>query len=158
MKKLSIFFAEACLLVAFDQLTKLLAVIYLKGTPGIVLVPGVFELYYLENRGAAWGMFSGMHWLFFIFTLLLIAGVIYCLNKMPDTRKYRAFRILSAFLAGGALGNAFDRLFRDYVVDFFYFSLIDFPVFNVADCFICVSLALIIILYRNEDFAWMKKS
>lgn len=158
MKKLSIFWAGTCLLTAFDQLTKFLAIKYLKEIPGMVLVPGIFELSYLENRGAAWGMFSGMHWLFFAFTLLLIAGILFCLLKMPQSRQYRAFRILSMVLAGGALGNALDRLFRGYVVDFFYFSLIDFPVFNVADCFICISLVLIIILYRNEDFEWMKKS
>ncbi|MDO5539848.1 MAG: signal peptidase II [Eubacteriales bacterium] len=146
------------ILTAFDQLTKYFAVLHLKETSGVPLISGVFELYYLENTGAAWGLFGGMKWLFLILTALISALIMYSWIKIPNTAKYTAFRILSSILAAGAIGNALDRVFRGFVVDFFYFSLIDFPVFNVADCFVCVSLILILIIYRNEDFSWMKKS
>lgn len=158
MKKLSFFLTGTCLLTAFDQLTKLLAIRYLKEIPGIVLVPGIFELCYVENLGSAWGILRNLQWISLLFTILLVAAVIYACIKIPQTAHYRAFRVLAAVLTAGALGNAIDRLVRGFVVDFFYFSLIDFPVFNVADCFICVSLILLLIIYRNEDFAWMKKS
>lgn len=153
----------ACILItviltAFDQFTKYFAVLHLKGKPGVSLVPGVFELSYLENTGAAWGMFGGMKWLFLILTAVVAILIVYSWIKAPYTGTYTAFRILSSILAAGAIGNALDRVFRGFVVDFFYLSLIDFPVFNVADCFICVPLILILIIYRNEDFSWMKQS
>lgn len=142
-------------LLAADQLTKYLAVRYLKGAADIVLIPGVFQLSYLENTGMAWGMLDGMRWLFLLFTLLIAGAVVFLWHKIPFEPKYRAFRVLSTVFLAGAFGNAIDRLFRGYVVDFFYFSLINFPVFNVADCYVTVSLVLLLIIYRNEDFSWM---
>lgn len=142
-------------LLAADQLTKYLAVRYLKGAADIVLIPGVFQLSYLENTGMAWGMLDGMRWLFLLFTLLIAGAVAFLWHKIPFEPKYRAFRVLSTVFLAGAFGNAIDRLFRGYVVDFFYFSLINFPVFNVADCYVTVSLVLLLIIYRNEDFSWM---
>lgn len=142
-------------LLAADQLTKYLAVRYLKGAADIILIPGVFQLSYLENTGMAWGMLDGMRWLFLLFTLLIAGAVVFLWHKIPFEPKYRAFRILSTVFLAGAFGNAIDRLFRGYVVDFFYFSLINFPVFNVADCYVTVSLVLLLIIYRNEDFSWM---
>lgn len=145
------------LFTALDQLTKYLAVRFLKNAPDIILIPGVFQLSYLQNQGAAWGMFAGMRWIFLVLTLLVLAGIILVVRRLPsDNKVYLPFFALCMLLAAGALGNALDRLFRGYVVDFFYFSLINFPVFNVADCFVCVSLFLLVILYRNEDFSWMK--
>lgn len=142
-------------LLAADQLTKYLAVRYLKGTADMILIPGVFQFSYLENTGMAWGMLDGMRWLFLLFTLLMSGAVAFLWHKMPFEPKYRAFRILSAVFLAGAFGNAIDRLFRGYVVDFFYFSLINFPVFNVADCYVTISLMFLLIIYRNEDFSWM---
>lgn len=142
-------------LVAADQLSKFLAVRYLKDAPDRILIPGVFQLSYLENRGMAWGMLGGMRWLIVIFTAVILAALVCLWRRVPFTGHYLAFRVLSVLFAAGAVGNVLDRLFRGFVVDFFYFSLIDFPVFNVADCLVCISLILIVILYRNEDFSWM---
>lgn len=143
------------LLTAADQLTKYLAVRFLKGQPDFILIPGVFQLSYLENRGMAWGMMDGMRWLILLMTVLILAALWFLWRRVPHTPKYRTFRVLAVCFAAGAAGNAIDRLVRGYVIDFFYFSLIHFPVFNVADCLVCVSLVLTVILYRNEDFAWM---
>lgn len=147
--------AAFLVLLAADQFTKYLAVRHLKGAADIILIPGVFQLSYLENTGMAWGMFGGMQWIFLLFTALVAAGVCFLWHKVPFEKKYRAFRVLSTVFLAGAVGNAIDRLFRGCVVDFFYFSLINFPVFNVADCYVCVSLVLLLIIYRNEDFSWM---
>lgn len=142
-------------LLAADQLTKYLAIRHLKGAADVIVIPGIFQLSYLENTGMAWGMFGGMQWVFLLFTVVVAAGVCFLWYKVPFERRYRAFRVLSTVFLAGAVGNAIDRLFRGYVVDFFYFSLINFPVFNVADCYVCISLVLLLIIYRNEDFSWM---
>ena len=70
-------------------------------------------------------------------------------------------RILTTFLGAGAVGNMIDRVFRGYVIDFFYFSLIDFPVFNVADIYVVVSILVLVYLflavYKEEDFDFLQK-
>lgn len=144
------------ILTIFDQLTKYLAVLNLKDGPSLVLIPGVFELTYLENQGAAWGMLKNFRWLFLIFTAVACGVLMYGYVKSLSSKRYRNFRILCVFLLSGAVGNAIDRLFQGYVVDFFYFSLIDFPVFNVADCYVTVSMVLFLILYRKEVLAWIR--
>lgn len=156
-KKAAIFTAIVVLiaLLAADQFSKYLVVRYLEGAADVILIPGVFQLSYLENTGAAWGMLRGMQWIFLLLTAFIVIAVCFLWHKVPFEKKYRAFRILSTFFLAGAIGNAIDRLFRGYVVDFFYFSLINFPVFNVADCYVCISLVLLLIIYRNEDFSWM---
>lgn len=161
-KRRAIFWALAGMLAftAADQVTKYLADHYLKGRADVPLIRGVFQLSYQENTGIAWGMFHGMQlqWLFFLVALFILAGMCYVWAKLPLTKRYRVFRVFSVMFCAGALGNAIDRLLRGYVIDFFYFSLISFPVFNVADCYVCISLAGILIFYRNEDFSWMKRS
>ncbi len=148
--------------VGFDQFTKHLAVIYLKGNSGIELIEGVFELYYLENRGAAFGMFQNMQVFFVIGAVAIVFVVGYFYEKMPHTPKYYPLRICAVFLCAGAVGNMIDRVRQNYVVDFFYLSLIDFPVFNVADCYVvgsCILFILVILFYyRDEnDFSWIQQ-
>lgn len=147
--------AGVILLTGFDQFTKSLAVNHLKSQSSMVLIPGVFELSYLENRGAAWGMLENLQWIFVIFTLVILAALCYSYCRVPMEKKYKAFRVLAVVLASGAAGNAIDRIFSGYVVDFFYISLIDFPVFNVADCYVTVSLALFLLIYRKEVWKWI---
>lgn len=144
-----------------DQFTKQLAVTHLKGQQPIVLIPGVLELRYLENRGAAFGMLQNQKVFFVIMTCLVLVFLIYALWRMPDQKKYRLLHVMGGILAAGALGNFLDRLRLDYVVDFIYISLIDFPIFNVADMyvsFICV-LGLIIVFgghFEEKDFDFLK--
>ncbi len=148
---------ETAALAALDQWTKFLAARHLKGAPDVVVIPNVLSLSYVENRGAAWGMLPGMRWLFLALTALALAGVAYLFFRLPQGRRYLWARVLLPLFAAGALGNAIDRLFLGYVVDFFCVTFLDFPVFNCADCFVCVSLFLLLFLYRNEEFAWLKK-
>ena len=79
---------------------------------------------------------------------------------MPQESRYLPLRICSVLLCSGAIGNMIDRLRLNYVVDFFYFNLIDFPIFNVADCYVvaaCIFFVLLILFYYKEDddFAWL---
>ena len=150
------FVLPAACLIAFDQATKLLAAYFLKGNPSVKLIPGVFEFFYLENRGAAFGMFKGRQLLLAVLALLIsfFAGRV-CVHILPPDRKYRPLRIVGIMLSAGALGNMIDRIWHHYVIDFLYFSLIRFPVFNVADIYVCVScgalLILVLFFYKEED-------
>ena len=148
------------LLVLLDQATKLAAVSALKDGGPFVLIPGVFQLQYLENRGAAFGLLQNARIFFLAVTLIALAAVIYVLVRLPLKRKYIVLRFLMVLIAAGAVGNMIDRVFLGYVRDFLYFSLIDFPIFNVADIYVtCATILLILLLlfYYNEedDFAFL---
>lgn len=144
-------------LVLLDQLTKHLAVSHLKGQTPFVIIDGVFELNYLENKGAAFGMFQGAKIYFIIFTLaaLLAIGFIY-LVKLPASKRFLPFNIVAILFFAGAIGNFIDRICYSYVIDFFYFKLIDFPVFNVADIYVTAATflmaILILFIYKDEDY------
>lgn len=148
------------LLVLLDQATKLAAVSALKDGDPYVLIPGVFQLQYLENRGAAFGLLQNARIFFLAVTLIALAAVIYVLVRLPLKRRYIVLRFLMVLIAAGAVGNMIDRVFLGYVRDFLYFSLIDFPIFNVADIYVtCATILLILLLlfyYKEEDdFAFL---
>ena len=145
------------LMVALDQFTKYLAVTYLKNQPNIVIWEGVFELEYLENRGAAFGIMQGQKIFFVIFTSLAMIAIAWIfLKKIPDAKRYRFLDIICVMLFAGGIGNFIDRIRLNYVIDFFYFSLIDFPIFNVADIYVTVAAFALIFLglfyYKDEDY------
>lgn len=148
------------MLIAVDRITKSLAVQYLRGNEKEV-IPGVFSLHYLENRGAAWGMLQNAIWLFAIITIVVMAAMLYFYGRIPMERKFTLLRFNIILLAAGAIGNFIDRLMWRYVVDFLYFKYINFPVFNVADCYVCIAAVLLIYCllfrYKDEDFLWKKK-
>lgn len=147
------------LLTAADQLTKYLASSTLKGTCGISLIPHVFELFYLENRGAAFGIFTNRQWIFIMIALVILAVAIYIYVLLPQGRYYHPLRLCALLVAAGAVGNMIDRIVHHYVIDFLYFSLIDFPVFNVADCYVVIGAVLLILLlftkYRSDHFEFL---
>ena len=145
------------ILVILDQVTKMLAVTYLKGKDAFVLIDGVFELRYLENRGAAFGIMQGKQWFFIVFTCVLFFIIAYFyLFRIPNEKRFRFLNAICVLLFAGAIGNFIDRVMNNYVVDFFYFSLIDFPIFNVADIYAtCAAIALIVLgifYYKDEDY------
>ncbi|MCR5410037.1 MAG: signal peptidase II [Lachnospiraceae bacterium] len=145
----------AAVLVFIDRLTKNLAYANLKDKDPIRLIPDVFEFRYLENRGAAFGMLQNMKVLFVIVGIVFIGLVVYFLIRLPATKKYRALRICLVLIGAGAVGNLYDRLVQDYVIDFLYFIYIDFPIFNVADIYVTCSAVYLIILflfiYKDDD-------
>ena len=144
------------LLILADQVTKKLAVVYLKQQGNVSLISGVLELQYLENQGMAFGLLKGRQFLFILFSIIFCVALIYFFIKIPKIPYYRPLIIISGFLVSGATGNFIDRVVRGYVVDFIYFSLIDFPVFNVADIYVvcsCIALIFSILFhYKDEDF------
>ena len=144
------------LLVALDQWTKYLASAHLVGNP-FVLIDGVFEFRYLENRGSAFGMFQNKRIFLLAIGILVLGCAAFYFVKLPWTKKMNRLRILMVFIAAGGVGNMIDRIRLGYVVDFFYFKLIDFPIFNVADIYVTVSIALLFIFilffFKEEELA-----
>ena len=154
-KKKQIFCAIGCmiLLIALDLLTKSQARQALAGGP-VELIPGVFELRYLE-------ILQNKRIFFILITLMFLALAVFYFLKLPTDRRYRPMRIITTFVAAGAIGNFIDRMMLSYVRDFLYFKLIDFPIFNVADIYVtCGAIAFFIFTvfyYKDADFEFMKK-
>lgn len=145
------------ILAGLDQWTKGLAVQSLKGQKPFVIWNGVFEFYYSENRGAAFGMMQEKQLFFFLIAVLVLGAVAYLIWKMPPEGRYRPLAVCLMMISAGAVGNMIDRVSQGYVVDFLYFKLINFPIFNVADCYVTIAAAclvlLIMIYYKDEDMA-----
>ena len=128
--------------MAADQFTKWLAVTYLKDQDPLIIIPGVFQFRYLENRGAAFGILQNRQIVFAVGALLIF------LRSSSFTGEFRRKKICfvkSMCDPSGIrrIGNLIDRLARNYVVDFCYFNLIDFPIFNVADCYVVIGCILL---------------
>lgn len=141
----SLFFA------LLDQLTKLYAIGAWKGKAPEEVIPGFFNFCYLENRGAAWGMFQGRQIPLLVFSLVALIWMAWKLR--PALLKLRGGVVVLALLFGGILGNSYDRLFRAGVVDFldFHWHGAHFPAFNIADSCICVGVGLLCIMQYLAD-------
>lgn len=142
-----------------DRLTKFYAVTRLKNHPSVSVWSGVFELHYLENYGAAFGILKNQKYFFVLVTGAVVLTCIYVLVKMPARKKYNAAHILLTLIMAGAVGNVIDRFLYGYVVDFLYITIIDFPIFNIADIFVTVSTIVLVFLlifyYKEDDFNFL---
>lgn len=140
--------------ILIDQYTKFLAVTHLKDAP-IPIIDGIFELHYLENRGAAFGMLQNKQWFFLIVGTILLCAVTFLYIRMPASKRLLPLRICIILITAGAIGNMMDRIRLNYVIDFLYFKLINFPIFNVADIYVTVSTFVVIFLvlfyYKEEE-------
>ena len=153
-KRGGLFALSFALLILLDQWTKALAVKHLMNQEPFVIIPGVFQLRYLENRGAAFGMMQGQQTFFAMMAILAVLVICYVCFKLPWEKRFHPLRAVLIFIGGGAIGNLIDRLVLGYVVDFFYFELINFPIFNVADIYVTcatIILALLILFYYKDD-------
>ena len=163
MKRFLILFAVVANLVLADAITKELAAGYLKGPAAVSVIPGLFNLAYVENRGCAWGMFQGQVWPLAVFGIIALAFLIWKRKSVfggretEDARRGWAFlpRVAEPLLYAGIIGNVIDRLFRGYVVDMFDFhwGIHHFPCFNVADSLICIAVGLMLIAAFGEKKA-----
>lgn len=146
------------LFVWLDQFTKELARTNLS-TKTVVLIDEVLELKLLENYGAAFGILEGKQFLLIIEAVLVILLLVVWLCRIPMTAKYYKLVLLFDFIIAGGAGNMIDRIQKNTVTDFIYFKCIDFPIFNVADIYVTVSVILLVLLcifaYKEEDFAFM---
>lgn len=138
-------------LIAFDQIVKYWAFTVLQPLTTIPIVENIFHLTYVENRGAAFSLLMNRRWLFVILAVLVVSAAAIALKKgviQTKTGKWSLYLITA-----GAVGNVIDRIARGFVVDLFDFRLIHFPVFNVADIFICIGAVLffIYIMFQHKD-------
>ncbi len=132
-------------LILLDQAVKYWAFEYLKDMDSINVIDGLFALTYVENKGAAYGIFSNGTTFLAILSFVLSVGLIYVIIKFDKYFKSKLTKVGLILTLAGALGNFFDRAFRGFVVDMFQFTFIKFPVFNVADICIVVGCILIVI-------------
>ncbi|MBQ6553012.1 MAG: signal peptidase II [Clostridia bacterium] len=140
-----LFFLLSAALVAADQITKALAVAYLKPVTTVPIIRDVLHLTYRENTGAAFSILSGFRWGFVILAVIVCAAVIYInASRKIDSKMFYASSIL---VVAGAIGNVIDRIATGAVVDFIDFRLIDFPVFNFADICLTVGVAMLFIYF-----------
>ena len=171
------------MLVILDQLTKFQAVVKLKNGSPFVIIDGVFELRYLENQSAAFGFdivsffqkifkikyftenpeafLTAKMVIFAIITISVVILLMIFYSHIPQTKRFLGINLILIFFVAGAIGNLIDRIVNNYVVDFFYFKLINFPIFNVADIYVTVAAFAFIILgifyYKEEDFEMIFK-
>lgn len=135
--------------VVLDQLTKYFAQLYLQPVGTMPFIPGIMELRFVLNDGAAFSSFAGARLFLILFTGIAIAALaVYLFWKKPPKRLERTALVL---LIGGGLGNLIDRVRTGVVVDFFATTFVDFAVFNVADCFVCVGAAMLILYVFLEE-------
>lgn len=145
MKRFLVLFAVVMNLVLADAVIKELAAGYLKGAAAVSVIPGLFNLAYVENRGCAWGMFQGQVWPLAIFGVVALAFLIWRRKSVFGSGRLPA--IAEPLLYAGIIGNIIDRLFRGYVIDMFDFhwGIHHFPCFNLADSCICVAVGLLLL-------------
>ena len=147
------------LLIAFDQFTKYLAVTRLKGREAYSLIAGVLELDYLENHGAAFGILQNQKAVILGIGIVFMLIIFAIMFRVPRGKKYAILHIMLSFVIAGGTGNMIDRFSLSYVVDFISFILIDYPVFNVADCYVvCATVGLFIMfmfVLKEEDLEFL---
>ncbi len=155
----------AIITVLFDIVTKYFAVEKLMGNDSFVLIPKVLRFTYVENTGAAFGMFSDSRIVFMVMSVLIIALLCFIIFKYHGQNKL--FDVCIGLILGGGVGNMIDRIRLGYVIDFIDFYAFDFwkYVFNVADSAVVVGCILAIVyvfldgtkkrepLVKNEDKA-----
>ena len=164
MKRFLILFAVVANLVLVDAVTKELARGYLRGAsrPRVIeVIPNLFNLAYVENRGCAWGMFQGQVWPLAVFGLIALAFLIWKRRSIFTSQTSKPSKlpnlgaVAEPLLYAGIIGNVIDRLFRGYVVDMFDFhwGVHHFPCFNVADSLICIAVGLMLLASLGEKKA-----
>ncbi len=150
-----IYLAIFLFIVFFDQITKILITSNIALGENVPILKGILSFTYVKNEGAAFGMLQGARVFFIILTLIVLAAIaIYMVKGRPSSQLEKTALL---FLVGGAVGNFIDRAFLGYVRDFINADFIDFPVFNIADCFVCIGAALYI-LYTLADIFKDKKN
>ena len=134
-----------------DYVTKIWAIGTLKGQPDITVIEGFFDFSYLENRGAAFGIFQGRVYLLAFVTIIIMAVLFVMYQKTK--KKTKLLTISTALIMTGAIGNLIDRLRYGFVVDFISWhwkNTYYFPTFNVADICITVGTGLLILYIIKE--------
>ena len=138
--------------ILIDQLTKYLAVEFLKPVDTVPIIRNVLHLTYTTNKGAAFGMLKDHRWVFLVVSTVAIVLLGWYLWEKRDAHPLLCTSL--AFIVGGGIGNMIDRTVLGYVVDFIDFRLINFAIFNGADSFVCVGCGMVFLwlfLFGEED-------
>ncbi len=140
------------ILILIDQISKKLVVEFLKGEPPAVIIENFLNFFYLENRGAAFGIMQNARTFFLIITVIIVIAILYILFKNYK-KSSMIFKLSLGLILGGALGNFIDRVRLHYVIDFISVRIFgfDFAVFNLADSFVVVGTILLIIMVLFYD-------
>lgn len=139
-----IMIASTVVLIGIDQITKIWAASALANDRVISVIDGVFEFAFAKNTGVAFSMLEGKRWIFIPMTILIGAAILTMMLRSP-LRRYRLFNITCVLILSGAIGNLIDRMVYGYVVDFLHATFINFPIFNVADCFVVIGAGLLFV-------------
>ena len=141
----ALYAAVVLVLIGCDQLLKSWVVSHLALGESTAFLPGFLQLTRVHNYGAAWSSFSGKSALLVAVTALLLTGVVYLLLRRIVRHPLGVAAAL--LILGGGIGNIIDRIAHRYVVDMFDLLLFDYPVFNLADCFVVVGVILGAVYY-----------
>ncbi len=133
-------------MIGADQLTKWLAVTQLYGEDPVSFIPGILSFSYTENTGAAWSMFAGQRWLLIGITSLMVIAILAVILS-GRFRTHIMALVGGTLVVAGGVGNLIDRVSRGYVVDFIKTDFMNFPIFNVADCFVVIGAVLLFIYF-----------
>lgn len=146
-----VYYLIAVFVIALDQITKGIIVRNMDVRESIEIIRDFFYITSHRNTGAAWGMLEGQMWLFYIITVIVVAGIIYFMQTQAKGKPL--FQMSLAFILGGAIGNFIDRLFRKEVVDFLdtYIFGYDFPIFNIADAALTIGVIMLFIQMISEE-------
>lgn len=138
-----VYFVISVIAIIVDQAVKWWTVANFSEGQGQDLIPGIVNIFYIKNPGAAWGILEGQMLIFYVITFIAVAAMAYLIFK--DRGKSAFASLAYALILAGALGNFIDRLRLGYVVDMFRLDFMQFPIFNVADMCLSIGVALLFI-------------
>lgn len=144
-------FIIAVIALLIDQISKIVIGLYFKLNESVVLIKNFFSITLCHNTGAAWSILKNKSLLIIIFSIIALV-IIYRFMFLFQTNKRN--NLAFGLLVGGIFGNMLDRIIYGYVRDFFDFTIFsyDYPIFNIADIFIVLSVILLIIaIIKGED-------
>ena len=152
MKRLAIAIVAALNLLALDAVVKEISVARLRGSAAVSVIPGLFDLAYVENRGCAWGLLQGHVWPLAVFGLAALAFLLWKRRAVFGQDSPRRLvaglgSVAEPLLYAGIVGNVVDRVFRGFVVDMldFHWGTSHFPCFNLADTYISTAVGLLVL-------------
>ncbi|SDQ21190.1 signal peptidase II [Streptococcus equinus] len=140
----------AVMLILLDQLSKQWIVNHIPLNAIRKCVPGIFSLTYLRNYGAAFSILQNQQWFFTVITLAVVGAACYYFIKNINGNFWFLFGLL--LIISGGIGNFIDRLRLGYVVDMVHLDFMNFAIFNVADSYLTVGVAILFIaLWKEEE-------
>ena len=144
---------------AIDRAAKILTLQLVRPVGSVPVIDGVLSFTYVENTGAAHGLFQGKTWILAVVSAVVVAGIVWYViknyGKLPTW-----LRVAAALIIAGAVGNLFDRIVFGYVIDMVQVTFIDYPVFNPADNMLVIGMVILcicILFGKNDVFGVRKK-